>query len=272
MPVLLPENRNSRRINAALNFAHANFHANLNLDSLADVACLSKYHFLRLFHDQVGESPIGFLKRIRLERSACLLIYAHNRPILDVALNCGSQANIRNGRARRAGMAVSGVSRNNRVVERHPARNGGYWKSFDFATSSGRENIFRHPVSFEESGGEMVFALPNGMHGYYVCDHIGHRIPEAPTSIVTDIFAADATVRNGLACMRCHQKGVRRFRDDVDRPSLRFRQLPEPTSTASASHDFTVRARTWMPCSIAMSSVSCERWRTCWGIGRSTNR
>ena len=89
MPVLLPENRNSRRINAALNFAHANFHANPNLDSLADVACLSKFHFLRLFHDQVGESPVGFLKRIRLERSACLLSYADNRPILDVALSCG---------------------------------------------------------------------------------------------------------------------------------------------------------------------------------------
>ncbi len=89
MPVLWPENRNSRRINAALNFAHANFHANLNLDSLADVACLSKYHFLRLFHEQVGESPVSFVKRIRLERSACLLSYAENLPILDVALNCG---------------------------------------------------------------------------------------------------------------------------------------------------------------------------------------
>ena len=89
MSVLLPDNRNSHRINAALNFAHANFHVNLNLDALADVACLSKFHFLRLFHDQVGESPISFLKRIRLERSACLLSYAHKRPIFDIALNCG---------------------------------------------------------------------------------------------------------------------------------------------------------------------------------------
>ena len=89
MPVLLPENKNSRRINAALNFAQANFHLNLRLDSLADAACLSKYHFLRLFHDQVGESPVSFLKRIRLERAACLLSYAHNRPILDIGAHCG---------------------------------------------------------------------------------------------------------------------------------------------------------------------------------------
>ncbi len=89
MPVLLPENKNTHRINAVLNFAHSNFHTNLKLESLADAACLSKYHFLRLFNDQVGESPISFLKRIRLERSACLLSYAHKWPILDVALNCG---------------------------------------------------------------------------------------------------------------------------------------------------------------------------------------
>ena len=89
MPVLLPENKNSHRINFALNFAQANFHANLKLDSLADAACLSKYHFLRLFHDQVGEAPVSFLKRVRLERAACLLSYAHNWPILDIASHCG---------------------------------------------------------------------------------------------------------------------------------------------------------------------------------------
>ncbi len=89
MPVLLPENKNSRHINAALNFAQANFHLNLKLDSLADAACLSKFHFLRLFHDQVGESPVSFLKRTRLERAACLLSYAHTRPILDIASHCG---------------------------------------------------------------------------------------------------------------------------------------------------------------------------------------
>ncbi len=89
MSVLSPENRNSHRINVALNFAQANFHLNLKLDSLADAACLSKYYFVRLFHDQVGESPVSFLKHIRLERAACLLSYAHNRAIHDVALDCG---------------------------------------------------------------------------------------------------------------------------------------------------------------------------------------
>ena len=87
MPVLIPDNKYSCRINAALNFAQTN--ANADLDALADVACLSKYHFSRLFHNHIGESPVGFLKRVRLERAACLLAYAHNRSILDIASHCG---------------------------------------------------------------------------------------------------------------------------------------------------------------------------------------
>ena len=87
MPVLTPDNKYSCRIDFALNFGQANFGA--NLDALARSACLSKFHFLRLFHDQVGESPVSFLKRIRLERAACLLAYAPNKKILDIASHCG---------------------------------------------------------------------------------------------------------------------------------------------------------------------------------------
>ena len=87
MPVLTPDSKYSCRINFALNFAQINLGA--NLDALASAACISKYHFLRLFHDQVGESPVSFLKRIRLERAACLLAYAPRTKILEIASHCG---------------------------------------------------------------------------------------------------------------------------------------------------------------------------------------
>jgi len=87
MPVLTPDNKYSCRINFALNFAQT--HLSANLDALASSACISKFHFLRLFHGQVGESPVSFLKRIRLERAACLLAYAPNTKILDIASHCG---------------------------------------------------------------------------------------------------------------------------------------------------------------------------------------
>jgi hypothetical protein len=142
---------------------------------------------------------------------------------LEQRLGVDAQANVDNGTARRAGMTVSGVSRNNRVVERHRAALGCYWKSFDYATNKGHENMFQDPVALRPVGGEMVFSLPNGLHGYLVTDHVGRRIEVAPTNIVTDKFAEDKTVRNGLSCMRCHEFGIKDFADTV-RPAVE--QLP----------------------------------------------
>jgi serine/threonine-protein kinase len=138
---------------------------------------------------------------------------------LEQKLGVDSAANVKNGVAARAGVTVSGVSRNNRVVERHPSRFGYYWKSFDFKSNRGQENIFRDPVGFRESGGEMIFSLPNGLQGYYVSDARGGRLDAAPTEIVVDKFAEDKTVRNGLSCVRCHDTGIKGFTDTV-RPAV----------------------------------------------------
>jgi serine/threonine-protein kinase len=142
---------------------------------------------------------------------------------LEEQLKVKADDNIRNGVARRAGMTVSGVSRNNRVVERHPLAGGAYWKSFDFRSSKGRENMFADPINLNPSGGELIFTLPNGLQGYYVADAKGVRIELAPTDIVTDKIAEDKTVRNGLSCIRCHDAGMKTFSDRV-RPALL--QLP----------------------------------------------
>ena len=68
----------------------------------------------------------------------------------------------------RAGFNNSGVSNNNRVVERHTSRYWAYWKSYDFAGSVGTQNIFTHPLNFNHDGGEVIFNLPNGLQGYYL--------------------------------------------------------------------------------------------------------
>lgn len=138
---------------------------------------------------------------------------------LEKDLGVDAEADLAAGTAPRAGMTVSGVSRNNRVVERHAGRTGMYWKSFDFRTSKGPENVLKDPVTFKPSGGEMIFRLPNGLHGYYVADGRGQRLEAAPTDIVTDKFAADKTVRTGLGCIRCHDQGIKEFVDAV-RPAV----------------------------------------------------
>ena len=115
----------------------------------------------------------------------------------------------------RAGFNNSGVSNNNRVIERHTSRYGAYWKSYDFAGSVGTQNIFTHPLSFTHDGGEVIFNLPNGLQGYYLVNASGFRLDEAPINIVSNPAASDPTVRNGLSCMGCHTEGMKTFEDQV---------------------------------------------------------
>ena len=124
----------------------------------------------------------------------------------------------------RAGFNDSGVSNNNRVVERHRSRYGAYWKSYDFAGSVGSQNIFTHPLNFRHDGGEVVFNLPNGLQGYYISDASGNRIDEAPTTIVSNPAASNPAVRNGLSCIGCHTEGMKTFEDEVRAVLLK---LPE---------------------------------------------
>ena len=115
----------------------------------------------------------------------------------------------------RAGTNNSGVSNNNRVIERHTSRYGAYWKSYDFAGSVGTQNIFTHPLSFTHDGGEVIFNLPNGLQAYYVTTATGFRLDDAPINIVSNPAASDPTVRNGLSCFGCHTKGMNTFEDEV---------------------------------------------------------
>ena len=125
----------------------------------------------------------------------------------------------------RAGFNNSGVSNNNRMVERHTSRYGAYWKSYDFAGSVGTQNIFNYPLDFTHDGGEVIFNLPNGLQGYYLANASGLRLDEAPINIVSNPAASDPTVRNGLSCMGCHTEGMKTFEDEV-RPVIESNANP----------------------------------------------
>ncbi|MDE0089711.1 MAG: leucine-rich repeat domain-containing protein, partial [Candidatus Poribacteria bacterium] len=133
---------------------------------------------------------------------------------VDVAANLQNAPGIRVWRAGFDGEA-SGVSNNNRVVERHESRYGAYWKSYDFAGSVGTQNIFNHPIYFDQDGGEIIFNLPNGLQAYFLVDANGNSIDVAPTNIVFNPAASPPDVRNGLSCIGCHTEGMKTFEDTV---------------------------------------------------------
>ena len=91
--MLARDNRHIDRLNLVLNFAHIHWDEELSLDLLADIACLSKCHFIKVFHEYTGETPMSFLKRIRLENAAHWLTDSRELTITDIALNCGFASN-----------------------------------------------------------------------------------------------------------------------------------------------------------------------------------
>lgn len=125
-------------------------------------------------------------------------------------------ANIQEESVIRAGFTDSGVSKNNRMIERHDAGYGAFWRSYDFSDNLDRQNLFKHPLgpvavgqdSFVQAGGEVIFHLPNGLQGYLLVDGNGKRIDQAPVEIVSDPKRPDRKVENGLSCMSCHLSGI----------------------------------------------------------------
>lgn len=141
------------------------------------------------------------------------------------------EANIRNFVAQRAGFQRSGISQNNRMIERHGGRSGYFWTSYDFAGNRGSQNLFAFPLGpgpngFQHDGGETVFSLPNGFQGYYLSSATGARLDKGPTSMVRDPSRKDSAVTNGISCMGCHDQGLRRARDEVRDIVLGQRALP----------------------------------------------
>jgi AraC-like DNA-binding protein len=65
--------RDRRRIGTALRYIETNAAGALDLDTLAGVATMSKYHFLRTFRHMVGLTPYQFLLGVRMRRAAVRL-------------------------------------------------------------------------------------------------------------------------------------------------------------------------------------------------------
>ncbi len=142
---------------------------------------------------------------------------------LEKKLQVDVSRNLQTDRAVRAGFNGSGVSTNNRLIERHRSNltRGAYWKSYDFGGNDGKKNLFAHPAgkdgrdTFAVDGGELIFSLPNGLQGYMLVGPNGERIDKGPLNVVSDPKRPDKAVVNGLSCMSCHAKGMIEKDDQV---------------------------------------------------------
>lgn len=62
-----------KRLYRAVDYIYAFYNQPIKLEELAQISCLSKYHFLRSFKQFFGLSPLQFIKQIRFKQAIFLL-------------------------------------------------------------------------------------------------------------------------------------------------------------------------------------------------------
>lgn len=150
---------------------------------------------------------------------------------LENQLHLNIEENILHNRIQRAGYARSGVSKQNRLLERHESTATPYfWISYDFLPRKAKGDLTRFPLgpvfdrnphprqAFDHDGGEIIWSLPNGMQAYMLVDARGNRIDVGPIEVVFDRSAILGTpsIINGISCMYCHRAGmIAEFRDEI---------------------------------------------------------
>jgi AraC family transcriptional regulator len=81
----------ARRVNVATAFLHAHLDRKVSIEEAARAACLSPFHFHRLFSALHGITPHRYLTKLRLERARALLRQA-GRGVAEVAGECGFES------------------------------------------------------------------------------------------------------------------------------------------------------------------------------------
>ncbi len=77
------------RLNCVIDYIETNIGQELSLETLADVAQFSKFHFHRIFSAMTGETLNQFISRLRVEKAANQLVYNPKKSITAIALDCG---------------------------------------------------------------------------------------------------------------------------------------------------------------------------------------
>ncbi len=139
------------------------------------------------------------------------------------------EQSIKTAAARRLTVRSSAITRGNRLAERHAGGRGPMWLMYDFATSTGDQDLFEHPMGpkatpsvkapFKPDQIRAAFALPNGFFAYAVFDAAGNRVDRVLPGIEkafagVESNALEPLTKPGANCFACHKDGLRVSKDD----------------------------------------------------------
>jgi len=77
------------RINRAIDYIEANIAQDLSLPEIATTAHFSPFHFHRIFTALIGETLNSFIRRLRIEKAATMLLQNLAKSITEIAFECG---------------------------------------------------------------------------------------------------------------------------------------------------------------------------------------
>ncbi len=89
MPVISASNEYNHRVHRVLDYIESHISEPLDLQTLSDQAFFSPFHFHRIFTAFIGETPDGYIRRLRLEKAANMLQNKKNLSVTDIAMKCG---------------------------------------------------------------------------------------------------------------------------------------------------------------------------------------
>lgn len=149
----------SRRVERVLRHIGDNLDRELDLNALAEIACLSPYHFHRIYAGMLGETVSDTVRRLRLHHAAGALVESE-AAIADIAARARYGSVAAFGRAFQSayGMAPAAYRKRGFLVADYPASD-----PTDNPTGS-EDNMF--PVTLRDTKPVRLAALRH--HGHYL--------------------------------------------------------------------------------------------------------
>lgn len=105
-------NNRDIRISKSLQYIHENINKDISVSGLSNIACLSEDHFIRLFRNEMGYTPLKYINLKKIEK-AQLLLLTTDTPIRDVAFE----------------LSIDNISYFNRIFKQYAGKTPGEYRS-----------------------------------------------------------------------------------------------------------------------------------------------
>jgi AraC-like DNA-binding protein/mannose-6-phosphate isomerase-like protein (cupin superfamily) len=70
-------------------YIESNYMSNITIETLARFSNMSKFHFIRYFHKEAGQTPIEYINSVRINKACGLLKNDEDMKVLDIAYSVG---------------------------------------------------------------------------------------------------------------------------------------------------------------------------------------